>query len=593
MQKKQIRTIRTLSLQSIGINRLFLAACMMLATLLFALFSNVQTSYADVAPGGDIANPVVRAVDIAEPAVVRILTNSTGHLIVNFASGNVSFPRQGPGYQLTLSGSGTFITAHGDILTADHVVNPPAQDPGIAQAFDQAAAQDVALYINQHQGGPVTADQVNQELQSGQLASTPQIDSNQSEVFLSTSYSGPLTANNLSALPAGLSAPVDKIEKESAFNQEDVAIIHVALTDMASVPLGDSSSVQQQDNLTIIGFPGNGDVSDRPTDFLTASVNQISVSSIKTTDTGAPVIQVGGNVEHGDSGGPALDSTGAVVGIVSFGISSPGSTGSTSFLQASNSARALVQALNLDTTPGTFQQEWSRAFTDYASTTPGHWHKALSEFQRIASAYPLFKAITPYLNYTQAQAANEKSPSGTPTANSGSPSGAPALNGNSLVSIVLTGLVVLLLIALVVILVRLAANRGKRADATHKRIAPMQPGLPPNAINTPPLNGQSRYPTMQPPPVVPPADSRLTGMSAFGAPAAPTMPAQYGSPPQYGPTINTPPNNPGNLAVQGSQGTPSAALRPWPCGHLNRSNARFCSICGEPAPMPPMRQVEQ
>jgi len=31
------------------------------------------------------------------------------------------------------------------------------------------------------------------------------------------------------------------------------------------------------------------------------------------------------------------------------------------------------------------------------------------------------------------------------------------------------------------------------------------------------------------------------------------------------------------------------ALQPWPCGHLNRSNARFCSTCGKPvSPQPPV-----
>ena len=94
---------------------------------------------------------------------------------------------------------------------------------------------------------------------------------------------------------------------ESSINEKDVAIVHVSLNDMPSVQLGDSTNVQQQDELTIIGFPGNGDVSNKPTDLLTSSINKISVSSIKTTDSGAEVIQVGGNVEHGDSGGPALD----------------------------------------------------------------------------------------------------------------------------------------------------------------------------------------------------------------------------------------------------------------------------------------------
>src|SRR5579859_2176566 len=321
--------------------------------------SATTPTYASGRPGGNVTDSVVRAVDIAEPAVVRIFTTLGAHLTVHFSTTNsVTFPQNGSSYPLTLSGSGAFITAHGDILTADHVVNPP-HDQALDQGLNQVAASDVAAYMNQHAktGSPqVTSDQVTQELDSGTtLPADHQYDPATSQVFLSTAYTGPLSAPDFSSLPDSIHAGVDRIEMESSFNSADVAIIHVNMNDMPTVQLGDSTNVQQQDQLTIIGFPGNGDVSQKPGDILTSSINTISVSSIKTTDSGAEVIQVGGNVEHGDSGGPALDSSGSVVGIVSFGLSGSNSPGGTSFLQASNSARDLVRSLNLNTTPGSFE----------------------------------------------------------------------------------------------------------------------------------------------------------------------------------------------------------------------------------------------
>src|SRR4249919_992269 len=92
---------------------------------------NSPTAYADGIPGGNVSDPTVRAVDIAKPAVVRIITMLNGKLIVHFSSPaiqDVTFPQGSSGYQIALSGSGTFITASGEILTADHVVNPPQQD---------------------------------------------------------------------------------------------------------------------------------------------------------------------------------------------------------------------------------------------------------------------------------------------------------------------------------------------------------------------------------------------------------------------------------------------------------------------------------
>lgn len=560
---------------------------------LLSLLVNAAPTLASGTPGGNVQDPVIRAVDIAKPAVVRIITLINSQLVVHFSTGDVTFPQPGSSspyvsgnnYVLGLSGSGTFISSHGDILTADHVVNPP-QDISMSQYLDDVAAQDVTNYINAHSKTQVSFDQVDTELKTGQISSTPQYGQVSSIVFLSTDYSGPLTASSLQNVPANLQAPVDKIEAQSAVNLSDVAIIHVNMNDMPLVQLGDSSSVQQQDQLTIIGFPGNGDLSNKPTDLLTSSVNLIQVSSIKTTDTGAQVIQVGGNVEHGDSGGPALDSGGNVVGIVSFGLSTPTDPGGTSFLQASNSAETLVKSLNLDTTPGPFQKAWSQAFNDYSATTPGHWHKASQEFQSLASKYPLFQAIAPYLTFAQQQAKTEKVP--TPTSSNNSNSGSNNSNSGSIPTYVAAIAVIVVVLLLIVSFFAITARRRRKQKAT---LEPARPTFAQPFQNTPPaaippqwqgtqnqnaqspsgINGGYAQP-QQPDPLIDP-------MSAFGA--APTVPPSLQG--QSGQFPNTPPS------------IVSGTLRPWPCGHMNRSNARYCSICGEPAPQTPtiIRRIEQ
>lgn len=521
----------------------------LLAGFLYSLLFTGRLAYADNVPGGNVTDPVVRAVDIAKPAIVRIATTFHAHLNVQVPSGgSVSFPQNSnSSYGLQALGTGTFITAQGDILTADHVINPP-QDKTLNQNLYNAAAQDVADYINQHakQGtSPVSKDQVSQQLASGQLASTPTYDKPDRAAFLSTSYTGPLTANDFSQLPSYVALPVDQIKKESPPDQQDTAIIHVPMQDSPSVQLGDSTGVNQQDTLTIIGFPGNADVNQKPTDLLTSSINQVYVSSLKSSTSGAPLIQVGGNVEHGDSGGPALDNKGQIVGVVSFGAvdtAGDGSTNGTSFLQASASARTMITQLDLDTTPGKFQQQWSQAFSDYAS---GHWDAATTGFKQLAAAYPNFKAVQPYLDYSQSQASNAPSTGSTATAQPtahATPTPHPASSNHTtsfnLQSLALTVGVVLLLLLLLTVFVVTTFRLRKRGAKGNDRTA----------------------------------TSRST--------AGPT--------PTQGSAVSTAPPATPIAAQQAPQSTQSTlALKAWPCGHLNRSNARFCSVCGEPAPESP------
>lgn len=365
-------------------------------------------------PGGNVSDPAVRQVDIARPAVVRIITTIGGHLTVRFTATSqpVTFPLSGGSYPMKLSGSGAFISAHGELLTADHVVNPP-RGQSLDDALYQYAAQDVADYFNSHfqasTGQQYTANDMLAFLANGSLPSTTAYDQPTSEVYLSTSYTGPINAPRLGSIPASGHATVDRIEAQSAFDANDVAIIHVSgMDNMPSIQLGDSGQVAEQDNLTIIGFPGLGDVSVSPTNVLTSSINKIYVSALKTTDSGSPVIQVGGNVEHGDSGGPALDDNGNIVGIVSFGLNDPNGTGETSFLQASNSARALIRSQGVNTAPGTFERAWIQAFNDYSSPTPGHWLKAAQELRNLATTYKGFAGIAPYLTFAQNQSTSDQ-----------------------------------------------------------------------------------------------------------------------------------------------------------------------------------------
>ncbi|HXR64456.1 MAG TPA: trypsin-like peptidase domain-containing protein [Ktedonobacteraceae bacterium] len=625
--------------------------CLALAAL--ALTAGLAPVAYASGPGGNVSDPAVRAVDIAKPAVVRIITQVVGQLTVTINGKNVTFPltpQQGVnGYPLTVSGTGAFISAHGDLLTADHVINPVQDDKqSIDQFLDQTAAPDVATYINQkgQANQQVTADQVTQELVAGQLQSTQAYQKAQSQILRSTDYSGPLSATSFQQLPNSEFANIDQIKESSPFSNFDTAIVHVSgMDNMPMLQLGDSSTVQEQDQLSIIGFPGNGDVNTAPNDFLTSSINLINVSSIKTTPSGAPLIQVGGNVEQGDSGGPALDGSGRVVGIVSFGSSTTG--GGTSFLRASNTAKQMIQQAGIDTTPSAFQKAWSVAFTDYASTVPGHWHQSEREFQQLSTQYPLFKAVTPFLQYATQQAQSEKQTqeATTPTTSGTTNPSTSGVSGLNPVYFLIGGLVVLVIIVFGGSVAVSRARRRKSAVAAASPFgynassaasypgapgqsygnlpvgapgaAPLQPGqsygnLPANAPGgnplqpgqfppqTPSYAGQPGYPQQARPQMPSPAPQqafRPQAPSPAPQPAFRSQPpaggmAAFGAPSAPGAMPVTP--QPSDSTIVARSGSSVSQWRIWPCGHTNRFDASFCGTCGESAPPAPIvRRVEQ
>lgn len=524
--------------------------CSIFASISLLAPQQVYAQSHDGIPGGNVSDPTIRAVDIAKPAVVRIWTVVPGHLTVHFPpTTEVSFPQQANGnYPLSFLGTGTFISSQGDVLTADHVVQPP-KDQVLKPALYSEAAQDVANYMNQNaKAGSTTVSpkDVIQQLTNGQLQSTTAYDSPTIRVYLSTDYAGTFTASDIKSVPDTLMATVtvNDIKAQSPFDQQDVAIVHVSLpTDTLSVALDNPDNVQQQDQLTVIGFPGNGDVSQKPQDFLTSSISSVYVSSKKTSESGAPLIQIGGNIDLGDNGASALNSQGKIVGIVSFGPSNGDSAGGTNFLQASSSVLKLAQSISLDMTPGSFQKLWTQAFNDYAATTPGHWHKARQEFSQLIEKYPQFQAVQQFLTYAQEQAQKEPDDavSATPTQvhntgtvpNTSSP--VAQSSGFPLWQVLVGGIALFLVLGISLFAVSVRKRRYKTA---------FEPKL---------------------------GDSK--NVATIAAPKSSRPPLIKSQQPR----------------VSGGAGQDTLSLKVWPCGHMNRPDASFCSICGEAAPTLPRK----
>jgi S1-C subfamily serine protease len=425
----------------------------------------------DRPPGGDLTNPVVRAIDLASPAVVRIATVYNAHLTLSACGKTTRLPTSGA-YIVGGLGSGAFVSAKGDILTADHVVDINRDSLDNEIFAGQRASADIAAFLN---GACLPSVRVRPEdvaagiVQFNGLPFTTSYSAPHILVWQSASYLGVISGSKGKAGESELDslkrAPYKEatVLKTSAFEQDDLAILHIDRTDTPSIQLGSSSQLAVEDALTVIGFPGNGDFNGDTTNLLIPSVNNVSVSALKRNDNGSQLIQVGGNVEHGDSGGPVLDAAGHIVGVVSFG--GTDLQGITAFLRSSDSALTLLSSAHIDTAPGTFQTLWQQAFADYASTAPGHWRKASQEMDALSTRYPDFQGLSAYRAYADTQAVTEGASSGLNLANLPLP--LPILAAG-------TGVVlaVVVLLALLIALRGRAKRRQAREQARQQAMAP-------------------------------------------------------------------------------------------------------------------------
>ncbi len=395
-----------------------LASSAGLLLLLSLLFTPLATSaHAASADSGGLCAPSRRAISLALPAVVRIVTTYQAQLTYfNTDGSSIVFPQNGGSYTLAVTGSGAFISGNGDILTAYDAVNTSQDALNVMLA--QLAAPDIARALNDASlSQPVTTAEVLTQLLSDPLIWQSSFQPPQSSFYFSSQYAGSTAAASVSALQ---SFPVI-LTTESPSRQpadSNLAILHAdGFHDLPTISLGDSSQVYQDDTLTLIGYPDSADLaasdgSVNPNNFITASVNTVIVSAIKTTESGSQVIQIdGGNIEQGENGSPALNTDGQLVGTLSYTAQAANGSGQTNFLSTANDASVLAKQAGISTAQDPFDQHWAAAYDACSSTAPGHWHDAYNQYTQIAHLYPNFKGVQPYLTYTKTQAAHESNSS--------------------------------------------------------------------------------------------------------------------------------------------------------------------------------------
>lgn len=113
---------------------------------------------------------------------------------------------------------------------------------------------------------------------------------------------------------SGSSVVNPDIDLVAVDTDHDLAILRMLKQSCYPLPLGDSSVLQPGQRILALGNP----LANRN---LTASLTDGLISGVRNLSTDGQVIQISAPLSHGNSGGPVMDESGKVVGIVAFKLS--------------------------------------------------------------------------------------------------------------------------------------------------------------------------------------------------------------------------------------------------------------------------------
>jgi V8-like Glu-specific endopeptidase len=213
-------------------------------------------------------------------------------------------------------------------------------------------------------------------------------------------YSPPITPGMIGKAEVGtqLSIPGTEIKRETG---KDVAVLKIEGRDLPVVQLGDSGNLQLGDTIYVIGYPGvvnQHEYLSKRTVF-DSTITSGHVSGSKLDVKGTPVIQTDAALTWGNSGGPAFNSKGEVIGIATF-ISISQNLGSQqavqgfNFLVPVNTAKEFVRATGIDlNVQSLFNKLWSEALDLYSIADYKKTLNKIDELNRLLPNLPDVKKL--------------------------------------------------------------------------------------------------------------------------------------------------------------------------------------------------------
>jgi serine protease Do len=311
-----------------------------------------------------------------KPAVALVVVQYKTEWKLEALSRPIDLPRQE-------SGTGFFFRPDGYLITNGHVVaDANSKDLQASQAFQKRLHDEflyalqqglIDRYIETQIGRPLTT------LEKVKLRLS------QYTISISEPTLNVILANGkiMNADILQYSGPVDQHGK-------DVAILKVPGSNLPTVTLGNSDNVRLQEPVMVMGYPGlaspwgGGSVSSilSQESSLEPTATNGHISALKTEVIGTPLLQSDVAITHGNSGGPAFNDRGEVIGLATYGAQE---VQGFNFLVPINTAMEFVRQTGVAPEQGTFNRHWLNALDLYDT---GKCNSAIAEFDNAQQFMP-------------------------------------------------------------------------------------------------------------------------------------------------------------------------------------------------------------
>lgn len=179
----------------------------------------------------------------------------------------------------------------------------------------------------------------------------------------------------------------------------DIAILQIKNSTQAFplLELGDIQNLREGAEVVITGYPvlvEGGSGPQATISYRTSTKPTITkgiVSAIKQDIGGKTVFQTDASIDHGNSGGPAVNSDGEVIGIATFFFESK--SGNFNFLRSVDDLKALMSKNNIDNKPGDLTNTWRAGLEQYRNQYFKKAIKYFNEAQSLSSSHPTVKEL--------------------------------------------------------------------------------------------------------------------------------------------------------------------------------------------------------